>query len=252
MNAPLRLCLLFSVLILSFSAAKAQPVLPEIATATSNGVNFLSWTNQYDGIRSIAVQRSPDSVFNWTVIGFVKNLKKGPQAYIDGHPRPGKNYYRLEIVFNSDLHWFSNTMQLFIDSSALQNQPVLPPNDSLQHNVTDLIKSGVMAVTSDKDSVTIPISIPETKAEQQVSFPRSKYVFTNPFTGHINVEIGPLEGHRYSLEFFNDKNRMVLQIPRISEPTVIIDKRNFQQKGLYKFQLFKDKELLETGYVTLY
>jgi len=252
MKAILRSFLFSLLIVFSFTAAQAQPLLPEVTIASNNGINFLSWSCQYDGIRSIAVQRSPDSVFNWTVIGFVNNIKKGPQAYIDGHPRPGKNFYRLEIVFNSDLHWFSNTVQLFIDSSALQNQPVLPPNDSLQHNVAALLKSGVMATAGPNDSVAVKVSIPETKDAQAFSFPRSQYVFTNPFTGHINVELGALGGHKYSLEFFNDKNKMVLEIPRISEPTVIIDKRNFQRKGLYKFQLYKDKELMETGYVTLY
>ena len=97
---------------------KAQPVLPDIVGATDKGINVLSWTSQYDGIKSIAVQRSSDSVYNFATIGYVKNLKKVTQAFIDGHPVPGNNWYRLYINFNSDLTWYSNRFKIFVDSAA--------------------------------------------------------------------------------------------------------------------------------------
>ena len=58
--------------------------------ATDKGINILSWTCQYNGIKSIAVQRSTDSVYNYATVGYVKKLKKGPQAYIDEHPDPAE------------------------------------------------------------------------------------------------------------------------------------------------------------------
>src|ERR1043165_1812618 len=99
--AALQLWLLI-LLLLFTSRSVAQPLLPDMVGTTQKGVNILSWTSQYDGLKSIAVQRSADSTYNYVSIGYVKNLKKGPQAFIDGHPVPGKNWYRLYIVFNSD------------------------------------------------------------------------------------------------------------------------------------------------------
>ena len=90
---------IFIAFLLTCGAAKAQPTLPDIMVLTQNGVNIISWVSQYEGLKSIAVQRSADSVFNYATIGYVKNLKKGPQAFIDGHPNPGVNWYRLTIVF---------------------------------------------------------------------------------------------------------------------------------------------------------
>src|ERR1043166_32468 len=128
------LALLFLVVPLLFCASRtmAQPMLPDMIGLTQKGMNILSWTSPYESLKSIAVQRSPDSIYNYAAIGYVKGLKKGPQAFIDGHPIPGLNWYRLYIVFNSDLTWFSNRIKLFVDSSQLLMQTGLPTNDSLQ------------------------------------------------------------------------------------------------------------------------
>jgi hypothetical protein len=219
-------------------SAKAQPMLPDMQALTQKGINILSWTNQYDGLKSIAVERSADSIYNFTTIGYVKDLKKGPQAFIDGHPNPGVNWYRLNIVFSSDLNWYSNRVKIFVDSAQLLQQRVLPPNDSLQKMVNSLTLNN----SSDPSEINA------------FTYIRSQYVFTNPFTGHVNVELPENADKKatYSLKFFNGNNTEVLHVPKISEHTIIIDKRNFQKKGLYKFELRKNKELLETGYITIY
>lgn len=278
------LTLLVSIIVMEVSA---QPILPDMVGASDKGINVLSWTCQYDGIKSIAVQRSTDSVFNYATIGYVKNLKKGPQAYIDGHPDPGYNWYRLYIVFNSDLTWYSNRIKIFIDSATLMDKKVLPPNDSLQKyasgirldttsvsvaniNSTPVTSSTVTSNTTNPttDNTTIApptidtvkqvvarltISIPEPEEIDQYTYIKSQYVFTNPFTGHINIEIPKEDGyHFFALKFFNLDDVQVLDIPRFTQNEVIIDKRNFKKKGIYKFILKKDREKLEEGYITVY
>jgi hypothetical protein len=248
-----------AVLLFISASAVAQPVLPDIAGATNKGINVISWTSQYEGIKSIAVQRSSDSVYNYSTVGYVKNLKKGPQAFIDGHPLPGNNWYKLYIVFNSDLTWYSNRFKLYVDSATLMNKGVLPPNDSLQ-KLAAKIKidtSGKVAPGASSDSLQnivnkLIVSIPDPGEINAYTYIRSQYVFTNPFTGHINMELPDPRTHLYSISFFDDKNRRIIDIPRILESSVILDKRNFQRKGLYKFELLKDNEKMETGYITVY
>lgn len=236
--------------------AHAQPALPEVAHATSKAVNFLSWTSPYEHIRSIAVQRSPDSVFNWQVIGFVKDLNQGPQAFIDGHPIPGRNFYRLEIVFSSDLHWFSNSVKLHVDSNDIKNGRVLPPTDSLQKYVAGMLRDGTLRIKVDTSNHTgnieTNIVVPTTGNSQQYSYERSLYVYTDPFTGHVNVSVGDPKAHMYAIQFYDGRNNKVLFIPHVGVPELIIDKRNFQKKGLYKFELIEDQQIKETGFVTIY
>ncbi len=241
------LSFIFTVFVLKINA---QPLLPDIAGTTEKGVNVISWSCQYDGIKSIAVQRSADSAYNYITAGYVKNLKKGIQAFVDGHPAPGNNWYRLYIVFNSDLTWYSNRINLPVDSNELlKQQAVLPPNDSLQK---------IIASTSGNDSlqklvrkIAIKITTDETEINP-LTYIKSQYIFTNPLTGHVNMELPEVTKHKYSVRFYNQKEKLILEVPRIAESPVIIDKRNFQQKGLFKFILKRDNSQLETGYISIY
>lgn len=232
--------LFFCLCIIAFSGvfSFAQSSLPEVNIINQKGVNVLSWMNQYDGIKSIAVQRSADSIYNFSTIGYVKKLQKGPQAFIDGHPSPGTNWYRLYIVFSSDLTWYSNRVKIFVDSAQLLNQNVLPPNDSLQ-NLVNMLTPGSTGDASEVNAYT---------------YIRSQYVFTNPFTGHVNIELPENRDKKsvFSLRFFDQKNHEILEVPKIPQASVIIDKRNFQRKGIFKFELRKDNSLVETGYITIY
>ncbi|MBS1771765.1 MAG: hypothetical protein JST82_02810 [Bacteroidetes bacterium] len=249
-------------LILSSFYSIAQPTLPDITGATDKGINVISWNCQYDGIKSIAVQRSSDSVHNYVTVGYVKNLKKGPQAFLDGHPAPGKNWYRLYIVFGSDLTWTSNRFKLFVDSATIMNARVMPPNDSLQKLASsikvDTVSTEIVAGTAAPSQMTtsappkITLGIPEAEDVDGYSYVKSQYVFTNPFTGHVNVVIPEWNVYSFSLSFFNDKGRKILEVSRVMAPEIIIDKRNFQKKGIYKFELRKNRKSMETGYITIY
>lgn len=256
--------------------AFAQPVLPDMANVTQNGINILTWTCQYEGVKSIAVQRSSDSNFNYITIGYVRNLKKGVQYYLDGHPKAGPNWYRVKLIFGSDLSWTSNRIKVMVDSAQIAKGRVLPSNDSLQGmaakfqtksvSITDSTsgkvgKKSVIVTSTVKSTDTankannglsLTIEIPDIENVNAYSYIKSQYVFTNPFTGHVNIEIPEVKTAKYTIEFFDSKNLKILEVPKISEPNVVLDKRNFQRVGMYKFELFKDKVKLETGYITIY
>lgn len=292
----------------------AQPMLPDIAVSKDKGINIISWNCQYDGIKSIAVQRSSDSIYNYKTIGLVKNLQKGVQAYIDGHPTPGKNFYRLYIVFNSQLTWYSNRARMKVDSAELLNKRVLPPNDSLQKYVSSLVfqtdvtntgKINVLNVeqpikqplnkpttkakstedttllspdlsgkpisenttvtTTTTSSETAPpvevapppppkiiLDIPQTSEDESFSFVQSQYVFTDPFNGHVNIVLPDSKYHLYTLIFKNSDGKKIMVIEKINEPKVILDKRNFNKKGIYDFELKRDRKNFENGKISIF
>lgn len=227
-----------AVLVLLFSinqASFAQPVLPAISAVTEGGFTVLSWNNPYEsGLKSISVQRSADSNYNFSTIGYVSNLKKGVQSFVDAHPMVGKNWYRVVILFTSDMEWRSNLGKVIVDSAAIANRKPLPPSDSLQKLIS---QSGNAAALNSLNTV---------------SYPKSQYVFTNPFTGNVNIEILDAIKESYLLIFYDQNDREVLKIPRINDKIVILDKRNFQTTGLFKFKLFKNKAEFDKGYVTIY
>lgn len=214
----------------------AQPQLPDIGVETQGGISILAWINPYKtGVKSVAVQRSHDSIGKFSTIGFVADTDKGVQNFIDGQPRVGTNWYRLVIEFSSGMEWTSNTAKIELDSTAVANRIALPSNDSVQKIISQM----------DENLVNM-------KVVEPIVMPQSRHVFTNPFTGNINIELDEVEKNNYSLFFYNGSEKEVLKIKRVNESTIILDKRNFQKQGLYKFKLYKNQEEFEIGYINIY
>ena len=321
------------ILLLSIVAfnAIAQPTLPDIAGAADKGLVILSWNCQYDGVKKITVLRSSDSSYNFSEIGKVKKLEKGVQAFVDGHPNAGRNYYRIIVVFSSGLTWSSNRCYVEVERSEMEKSNAhLPPNDSIQRYIvtTDTAKrkGAVTAPPLTKQPVKDNLSVePEEDSEQATTktkrtagekedneetdtagivkpaepkrriylsfdmdtitytiasskpqssnkpvqhkvisvsfddptttmptFIRSLYVFTDPVSGHVNLNLpNDVASHHYSIKFYNQENQVILEVPKLNASKIIIDKRNFQHSGVYKFVLRKDVTELEQGYITL-
>ena len=239
----------FSILFASNASAQV-PLLPDLSAGTEKAINFLTWNCQYDGIKSIAVQRSNDSVYNYITIGYVRNVKQGVQAYIDGHPLPGKNFYRLYIAFDSDLTWYSNRVRVTVSEEELLSQGmVLPPNDSLQKFISNTDANNPLKEIIGK----VSLSASSSDADQNgFSYIRSQYIYTNPRTGHVNIEVPEVLRNKYNVKFYDGNNKQVLEVPRVMASPAIIDKRNFQRKGIFKFVLKRNNTQLETGYITIY
>jgi hypothetical protein len=89
MKLTLRLFFLLCILFGCSKNVMAQPALPDLANVTQNGINILTWSCQYDGVKTIIVQRSTDSNLNYVTIGYVRNTAKGVQYFLDGHAKPG-------------------------------------------------------------------------------------------------------------------------------------------------------------------
>jgi len=275
--------------------AMSQSVLPNISGSADKGIVLLSWTCQYTGIKSISVLHSTDSISNYKTIGNVKKLEKGVQAYVDGHPDTGRNYYKLNVIFASGLTWTSNRRMVYIDISKLDGgRLVLPRNDSLQRfivteelhrpepvsvphyevkkdseamQVAQRMQGGKVSLVFDADAADIAgnsqgADKPAVRKRITISFDepdmttalfiRSAYIYADPVSGHVKIELpDDVRRHSYTVKFYDQRNNVVVDIPRINAGKIVVDKRNFQRKGQYKFILRKDTVELERGYVNL-
>ena len=80
----------------------------------------------------------------------------------------------------------------------------------------------------------------------------SSRIYTNPYTGHINISLDDAMKKKYAVRFYDPEEKEVLRIARISKTVLILDKNNFTARGTYHFKLFDGTSLVETGYVTIY
>ena len=229
-----------AVILLSNLLANAQaskvPQLPAMQIVTDHAKNILSWTSQYDGIKSISIQRSSDSIKNFVTIGVLATPKKGMQTYTDLRPLIGKNSYRLSILFAGDVVWFSNTYKVIMDSEVIAK------------SIEEVIKLDTTIAIS--TSVNHPL--PAVTQPTDFYFTPSVRIYTNPYSGHININLEDALSKKYSIRFFDPAKNEILRVSRIIKTKLILDKNNFNAKGTYSFQLFDGSMIDETGYITVY
>lgn len=238
-----------------------MPVLPAMKIETMKARNVITWNCQFEGVKSIAIQRSADSVRNYVTIHVESKVKKGIGSYTDPKPMIGKNYYRLSINFTGDLEWFSNTYHVFLDSAIIAQ--------SIEEAIQTGITKSVSAAAS--NALNTPLSRPSktttvgTTTSNTVSAPPppeslefhytpSARIYTNPYTGHINIDLEDYQKNKYTLRFYTPgkKSEEVLRIGRITRKHLVIDKNNFNSTGTYRFELYNGNEKEETGYITIY
>lgn len=219
-----------------------QKSLPDLDITTNQGVSILSWTNPYiNGIKTIYVERSKDSIVNYSNIGVVKGLNNNIQGFVDATPFAGDNWYRVVVVFNSDIEWKSNIVKVFVDSQAIINRAAIKSKDSLEKTIVKNLEEKGKIDTAIVENVV-----------KKVTYPKSKYVFTDPFSGNINIKLPNFEDFLYSIKFYTLEDKYLFVIPRIVEGEIILDKRNFQNLTTYKFIIYKDDKEFEKGFVTIF
>jgi len=212
------------------------PPLPALQIETENAQNKIIWNLQYDAIKSLTIQRSADSVKNFAMIGIIKNPKKGIGNYIDIHPMVGKNYYRVSIEFTGGNDWSSNVYKVIRDSATIAKSLASKINTGSTNSKTN-------GILESKSTPTENIAF---------YYTHSTHIYTNSYTGHINITLDDAPNKRYQVRFLDPSKVEVLKIGRITKQHLVLDKNNFNNKGTYKFELYNGNDLVETGFVTIY
>ena len=132
-------------------------------------------------------------------------------------------------------------VKINVDSIDIVNRKSIQSKDSLEKTI---IKNLEEKGTIDKDIVEDVV--------KTVSYPTSKYIFTDPFSGNINIQLPQFEDFHYSIKFYTLEDQFLFNIPRIVEGEIILDKRNFQKLTTYKFIIYRDDKEFEKGFVTIF
>ena len=93
--------ILFLILTITIHFAFGQEFLPNISIISHNGKVVVSWQNNYKKtISNILIQRSYDSLKNFSTIGTVLNPLNKENGYMDANPPYKRMYYRVLISFD--------------------------------------------------------------------------------------------------------------------------------------------------------
>lgn len=237
---------IFFLQLIATIPGRAQPLLPDLLAKVQRTSVLLQWQCQYNGVQSIAVLRSADSLQGFVEIGTVKKLAKGGQEYRDERPLAGINFYKLKIKFQSGLGWSSN----FVRAVAIGSTPTVPNSSTEATAGRWLESSGGGAISVNGQMPTKMVTSPDEPLTSLNILPR--YVFIHPPSGHVLLRLpADVNSHVYTIRFYTLQGRMVFEVPSVSKPEIIFDKRNFQRKGTYKYTIRKDFLELESGSISI-
>ena len=199
-------------------SAHAQEALPFINVKNINDRIIVSWINNYSKeATTLNIQRSYDSLRNFTTIGAVLYPGNIDNGFADTKAHYKKMYYRVFIAFAGGTYAFSEVKRP-VQAAA---EPVLTSGDSiaLSFIIPEFNKS-LKSVFIDRDNNVI-IKLPDTDTK------------------------------KYSIRFFDDSNNQVIEINKLPEQELILEKVNFIHAGWYTYKLIHNGALKETGTIYL-
>lgn len=110
--------------ILTCPSILAQDTLPQF-TALTKGNNrvIISWTNNYKYVSQISIQRSSDSLKNFSTILTVPDPNVPQNGFVDAKGPNNHLYYRLFIVLDSGKYVFSRSKKATWDTARKEILP---------------------------------------------------------------------------------------------------------------------------------
>lgn len=220
--------LVLSLLLLFFVtgiSVYGQDTLPKFSVKNvGNNRIIIGWTNTFETIRQISIQRSFDSLKGYRTILTVPDPTTPQNGYVDTKATNDHMFYRLYILLDKGVYLFSEA-----------KKPVL---DSLKKTNYDKT-----AQTNGIDNIGIPNFGVNGKNRPEVFTP-SLHVFTNK-DGYVSINLPDDEDKKYSIKFYKEDETFLFELKNIKERTFKIDKANFYHAGWFRFELFEDGKLLE-------
>lgn len=216
-----KICILFLTMVAFHLQGNAQEILPGITVRNSSGKIIVSWKNEYQQpVTTINIQRSYDSLTNYTTIGTVLNPLNKENGYADLTPPYNKMYYRVFIAFEGGSYILSTPVRPSKDTSSSPSQVVYP-----------------WQVNPNADpSIQVPPA--------PTGFIPSKTVFTAR-DNNVIVHLADVENNKYVVKFFDELDNLLFELPQVKEDYLIVDKVNFKRSGWFHFEIFENGKSIE-------
>lgn len=290
MNFVFRCFFLLSVLSALAFSASSQATLPEFTVQDKGkGRVVISWRNPYPNLIQLAVQRSYDSLKRFGTVYSTTSPELPVNGFSDKVPEGVRVFYRIFYVMEGGAYYFTKSqrpiaseditvvkadtmreqlnqeLQQITEAStktALEKE-VYDPNKPIyikESDTTDYIsipikdfrmyRDSIMTLTKDtlvqtgKDTLFIHVYDPPFAART------SQYVFTNK-DGYIVIKLDDADKKKYQVTLMDEEENPVLDLKKINDPMLLLDKTNFYRGGWYKFTLRENGRIKEKGKVYL-
>lgn len=201
--------LIFLLALLLSQNLSAQDTLPKVTVSDISGHILVSWTNPYVTLVTINIQRSFDSIKNFTTIGSVLDVSNKRNGFIDSKPLSLTMYYRVFLSFEGGTYLFTKSSRPVKDTAK-----VLP-------NFKDFQQSTV-----------------------NTWFVPSKLIYTGR-DNNVIIALPDAPKKKYLIKFFEESGAFIFELNKITEPYLILEKVNFMHSGIFDFEIYENGVLLE-------
>lgn len=256
-----------------FIAARSfsQDTLPKFTIVERGDKVIVSWTNPYENLVQLNVQRSYDSLKFYSTIFSAPSPGLPQNGYTDTKKPANRVYYRIFYVLQGGSYTFSKAKRAHgstdlasaadlnslrdINNSNLLN--VIPGDKrvvtikirdvvfkQLSINAFRNFRDSILRLTKDTLSAMNDSLVGLNPYTGPLNWKASSYIFINK-DGYINISL-PLESEKkYTVKFFEENGSSLFEINNIKESPLIIDKSNFVHAGWFLFELYEDNKLKE-------
>ncbi len=189
----------------------AQDTLPRISVKNISNKVIISWRTTYGAnITTINIQRSADSLKNFTTIGSVLEPNNRENGFVDSKAPAPDMFYRVFVAFAGGSYIFSKSYR-----------PVIDTFSSISQNIQT-----------------------QPEGEGTPGFIASKFIFTGK-DNNIIIDLPDAAVSKYSIKFFDENDKPVFEISKVTEPYLIIEKVNFLHSGWFYFKLYENGVIKE-------
>jgi hypothetical protein len=214
----------FILLVLIASAAYGQDTLPKFSVKNvGNNRYIIGWVNTYGLVKQISIQRSFDSLKNFTTILSVADPNARENGFADAKAPNDHMFYRLFVVLDKGQFFFSESKKAVLDTAKPQITKV---------------------ITIDKPKDTTTVNGNKTVVPKKPEFVPSFYVYTN-HDGFVFINLPDADKKKYHIKFFEEDDSFLFEIKNIKETALTLDKTNFIHAGWFKFELYNEDRLVE-------
>ncbi len=227
-------------LLLSYTVSAQTDTLPKFKAIKKNGEITISWANGFKNITQLNIQRSKDSLKNFSTIHSVPNPNAKSYSYVDKTAKNDSGYYRIFVLFEGTNYIFTPSKKLFIDTTK---PPVIVTvtKEKPQENI-EKTKASAKENSNKENQVVIKEEKPQ-PPPKPVWVP-SAYVFTGD-DGNAVISLPDALSKKYSIVIKNESGNVLFKIPQVKEVYLTLDKVNFLKSGWYFFELMEDGKLKE-------
>jgi hypothetical protein len=244
------LCIMWSF----FSAtASAQDTLPSITVKNISGQVIVSWVNNYKTpVANISIQRSFDSLKNYSTIGAVLNPQNIENGYADVKPPYNKMYYRVFVSFEGGTYIFSKIVRpvkeiITAPEPAIKDSALAKPAEEPFNPF--LVKDNWIAKPNTEpkaknNGIQPKLQLPKLETNTEIITYPSRRIFTNKDNA-VTITLANAETKKYTIKFFDEKDVFLFELNRITESFLVIEKVYFKHAGWFYFEVYESGKLIE-------